>query len=137
MLIRTPDLRGRFVQGAGTVLLNHITDRDQVPDGGLIDEVIDEAIVTRELGNYELNASGGRPKRILGPNNIPSHSHTYDRGHVGHRQVSPVISQDCGSSNFSNLHSDNTGNAGNSSPFYTIPPFCIYEYIIKQPLKPA
>jgi len=123
--IDTPDLRGRFVQGAGTVLEQNIREDQFHGD-------INEATKCREAKSYPINGSGGRAKVTLGRDNLPEHSHKYDKGGGGYKK-SGVAESRCGRQNYKNLKSDDTSFVGEGKPIDIMPPFYVLVYIIKQP----
>jgi microcystin-dependent protein len=153
--IDTPDLRGRFVQGAGTLTEEKIIESsefDPVGTGPRVSPNVQEATLTREAKTYTINETGGRGRVSLREENIPEHTHSYDGGFLGRKYEAITQTEVCSNGTsrpmFSALNNRRTGltGAGETAepdtvmnpdpivkPFNIMPPFYILIYIIKQP----
>lgn len=107
----TPDLRGRFILGAGQ---------------------------GADLTNRILNAKGGLEKVSLTVNQIPSHNHGFTYQFKDSWSGDPQNQKDwvpdksCRKDwvRYKDHHS-NTGNSGNGQPHENMPPFYVLSYIMK------
>lgn len=148
----TPDLRGRFVLGAGNLIKNNNNDTS-FPDHD-IGETDQNGNIDGTLGRIEgeYNLNSHKIKKInndfligstvhkLSIEEIPEHSHNIKRTNVERNKYTCannaafIVSRECcATNNVTNVDDTGIDSTPGDKPHNNMPPFICLTYIIKQP----
>ena len=139
----TPDLRGRFILGAGQ---GKVLQKDT---NGNVIATKDAANLDISLTNRGIKDVGGVEKHKLTESEMPKHKHyiispSAGVGYIGDNISNIYIAHAASWKNDNNYQLSNgekipdrgtSGNAGGDLPHENMPPFYVLTYIIKQPIK--